>query len=139
MRPFARVALAVALVFAGTAHLSFARQSFQAQVPSWLPLDADFVVLASGFVELALGLGLAAVKRYRWQIGLLTSFFFVAIFPGNLSQWLTGTSAFGLETDQARFIRLFFQPMLVMWAIWSTSAIAGFRAWLVQRRMVSGL
>ena len=120
-RLLARVLLGAALVFAGTSHLTFARATFQAQVPTWLPIDADFVVVASGLVEIALGVWL--VSGFRAHLaGLVTAVFFIAIFPGNISQWLTHTSAFGLETDSARFIRLFFQPLLVLWALWSTGA-----------------
>jgi uncharacterized membrane protein len=56
--------------------------------------------------------------------GTITALFFIAIFPGNISQWLTQTDAFGLNTDEARLIRLFFQPLLVIWALTSTGAIA---------------
>jgi uncharacterized membrane protein len=117
-----RLLLGAALVFAGTAHLTFARASFQAQVPAWLPIDADFVVIASGQVEIALGLALILVSKRKQWVGIAVALFFVAVFPGNISQWLTGTSAFGLDTDQARFSRRFFQPLLVFWAIWSTDA-----------------
>jgi len=138
IKAIARTLLGLALVFAGTSHLTTARQTFRAQVPAWLPLDADFVVLASGVVEIGLGIGLVALTRFKWQFGLATALFFIAIFPGNLSQWITGTSAFGLDTDQARFIRLFFQPVLVLWAIWSTSAWRGLNAWLANRKDLAG-
>lgn len=118
----ARIALGLALLFAGTAHLTFQRSEFLAQVPRWVPLDADFVVLASGVVELLLGASLVALARQRVLVGLSVAAFFVAIFPGNLSQYMNGISAFGLDTDQARFVRLFFQPVLVAWALWSTGA-----------------
>ena len=121
-RTIARWLLGLALIYAGVGHLSFSRAEFQAQVPPWLPLDPDFVVLASGVVEIALGLGLIALKRYRAQLGWLTAAFFIAIFPGNIAQWLEGRDAFGLNTDQARLTRLFFQPLLVAWALWSTGA-----------------
>ena len=113
--------LGAALIFAGTSHLTFARATFQAQVPTWLPLDADFVVIASGVVEITLGLWLVSGFRAHFA-GLVTAAFFIAIFPGNISQWLTHTDAFGLNTDAARFTRLFFQPLLVLWALWSTGA-----------------
>ena len=120
-RLLARVLLGAALLFAGSAHLTFARQTFQAQVPTWLPMDADFVVIASGVVEITLGVWL--IGGYNAQLaGLITAAFFIAIFPGNISQWLTHTNAFGLDTDAARFTRLFFQPLLVLWALWSTGA-----------------
>jgi uncharacterized membrane protein len=117
------MALGLALTFAGTSHLSFSRETFKAQVPAWLPLDADFVVLASGVVEIVLGLWL--LSGFQKAIaGLITALFFIAIFPGNISQSLTHTDAFGLNSDEARFIRLLFQPLLVLWALWSTSAVA---------------
>ncbi len=123
-RLLARVALGAALVFAGISHLTFLRQEFQAQVPIWLPLDPDFVVLASGAVEITLGLGLLSSGRIGAYFGFVTALFFVAIFPGNINQYLQGIDAFGLSTDQARLTRLFFQPLLVVWALWSTSALA---------------
>jgi uncharacterized membrane protein len=118
----ARILLGSALIFAGVGHLTFARDTFQAQVPAWLPLDADFVVLASGVVEISLGLALTALGKRQAVVGTITALFFIAIFPGNISQYLTHTDAFGLSTDEARLIRLFFQPLLVLWALWSTGA-----------------
>ena len=122
VRQIARYLLGAALIYAGVSHFTFSRAEFQAQVPPWLPLDADFVVLASGAVEIALGFGLIFISRYRKQIGWLTAAFFLAIFPGNISQYLTQTDAFGLNTDEARAIRLAFQPLLILWALWSTAA-----------------
>jgi uncharacterized membrane protein len=107
--------------------LTFARDTFQAQVPAWLPLDADFVVLASGVVEISLGLALTTIGKRQAIVGTITALFFIAIFPGNVSQYLTHTDAFGLNTDEARLIRLFFQPLLVLWALWSTGAWAWIR------------
>jgi uncharacterized membrane protein len=120
MRFIARLLLGAALIFTGIGHLTFSRETFQAQVPSWLPLEADFVVVASGVLEIYLGLALTSLSKYQAQIGLLAAAFFVAIFPGNISQYLTHTDAFGLNTDEARFIRLLFQPLLVLWALWAT-------------------
>lgn len=122
VRHVARILLGAALIYAGIGHFTFSRLAFQAQVPPWLPLDPDFVVLASGAVEIALGLGLIFLSRYRKQIGWLTAAFFLAVFPGNISQYLTQTDAFGLNTDEARAIRLLFQPLLIIWALWATKA-----------------
>jgi uncharacterized membrane protein len=122
VRTAARVLLGVALTFAGISHLGSARQEFRAQVPQWLPLDADFVVLASGVVEILLGLSLVLLWRWKMWVGLAVAGFFIAIFPGNISQFVNGIDAFGLDTDEARGIRLLFQPLLVLWALWSTSA-----------------
>ena len=117
-----QVILGTALIYAGITHLTTNRTEFQAQVPTWVPLSADFVVLASGVVEIALGIALASLK-YRRQVGWITAAFFVAIFPGNISQYVNGIDAFGLDTDQARLTRLFFQPVLVLWALWATGVL----------------
>ncbi len=124
LRTIARVILGLSLIFAGIGHLGVSRQEFQAQVPVWLPLDADFVVVASGIVEILLGLGLLAFGRIIPWVGLATAAFFVAIFAGNINQYVEGIDAFGLDTDNARLTRLFFQPVLVLWALWSTRALS---------------
>ncbi|WP_102126403.1 DoxX family protein [Deinococcus planocerae] len=121
-RTVARILLGAALTLAGVGHLTTLRREFQAQVPGWLPLDPDFVVLASGVVEIVLGAALLALPRQRVTVGWVVAAFFVAVFPGNVSQYLTRTDAFGLNTDGARLTRLFFQPLLVLWALWSTGA-----------------
>ena len=122
VKGFARTALGVALTYAGITHLTTSRLEFQAQVPNWVPFSADFVVLASGVVEILLGLSLIFLVKYQVQVGWVVAVFFVAIFPGNISQYLNGIDAFGLDTDRARLTRLFFQPLLVLWALWATGA-----------------
>jgi uncharacterized membrane protein len=117
-----QVLLGAALIYAGITHLTTSRIEFQAQVPTWVPLSADFVVLASGVVEIVLGLALARLGRHRARVGWIVAAFFIAIFPGNISQYVNGIDAFGLDSDQARLTRLFFQPLLVAWALWSTGA-----------------
>ena len=113
------------LLSAGTSHLGSNRIEFLAQVPTWLPLEADFVVVASGLVEITLGALLITtaliLKRYRNIVGLLAAVFFILIFPGNINQYVNQIDAFGLDTDTKRLIRLFFQPPLVVWALWSTN------------------
>ena len=114
IKHIARTLLGAALAYAGITHLTTNRTEFLAQVPTWVPLDADFVVLASGVVEILLGLSLILLIKYQIQIGWITAAFFVAIFPGNISQYVNGIDAFGLDTDQARLTRLFFQPLLAV-------------------------
>lgn len=121
-RTAARMLLGGILVFAGVSHLTFAREEFVAQVPDWFPISDDPVVLVSGLVEISLGAALVAFGRGRIGVGLLAAAFFVAIFPGNIAQYVEHTDAFGLDTDRKRFIRLFFQPVLVAWALWATAA-----------------
>ena len=118
-----RILLGGFLILAGLGHLSGLRQEFLAQVPTWLPIDGELVVVLSGIVEIILGVGLIILPgRYRVIVGWATAAFFVIIFPGNISQYINQIDAFGLNSDLSRFIRLFFQPVLVIWALWSTGA-----------------
>lgn len=126
-----RIFLGVNLLFAGISHLTFARTEFLAQVPQWVPLDGDLVVVLSGIAEIILGAALIGLGRYRVLVGWVVAAFFVAVFPGNIAQYLNQIDAFGLVTDEARFIRLFFQPVLIAWALWSTGA---WQAWWASRQ-----
>ena len=125
-----RILLAFFLVFAGISHLTFGRIEFQAQVPDWVPLSKDLVVILSGIVEIALGLALIIWKKERIRVGFALALFFVLIFPGNIAQYLDGKDAFGLSSDSARFIRLFFQPVLIALALWSAGS---WKAWRIRR------
>ena len=126
IKSLAQIALGAFLLSAGISHLDSNRTEFLAQVPTWLPLDADFVVVASGLVEITLGVLLITTvlvfKKYRRQVGLITGIFFILIFPGNINQYVNQIDAFGLDTDTKRLIRLFFQLPLVIWALWSSGA-----------------
>jgi len=122
IRKATQILLGATLIYTGTLHLTTSRVEFQAQVPPWVPLSPDFVVLASGVVEIALGLSLISLQRRR-EAGIATALFFIAIFPGNISQFVNHIDAFGLDSDRARAIRLLFQPLLVLWALWSTGAL----------------
>jgi uncharacterized membrane protein len=116
------------LVVAGIGHLTAQRTEFRAQVPDWFPIDENVVVIASGLVEIALGVALIALPRHRVVVGTVVAAFFVVIFPGNVAQWVEGVDAFGLDTDAKRFARLFFQPVLVIWALGATGAWRAMRA-----------
>ncbi|GGI29263.1 DoxX family protein [Pedobacter mendelii] len=117
----AKILLGAGLIFAGIGHLTFARKAFQAQVPDWVPLKKDETVIQSGIAEIALGSALIlAPKKHQKVIGKIAAGLFIAVFPGNISQFTNSRSAFGLNTDAKRFARLFFQPVLVYWALKST-------------------
>ena len=130
----ARWLLGAALLLAGLSHLTVGREEFLNQVPPWLPIDGDVVVVASGIVEIALGLALLVLGRWRVPVGWLVALFFLAIFPGNIAQFTEGRDGFGLTTDVARGIRLLFQPLFVAWALWSTGAWSAYRSWRAGRR-----
>ena len=118
-----RIVLGVLMIIAAIGHATFQREEFQAQVPNWLPLSKDLVVVLSGLVELSLGLGMVLWKKQRVNVGIALAVFYILIFPGNVAQYINGISAFGLDTDNARLMRLFFQPVLILWALWSTGAL----------------
>lgn len=107
------------MAYAGVSHLTFARTSFRAQVPPWVPLPADTVVLASGVAELALGVALVTLPRQRRLTGRALAAFYAAVFPGNISQYAERRDAFGLDTDGKRLLRLFGQPALIAAALWA--------------------
>jgi len=127
LRRTPQIVLGAALAYAGISHLTTSRLTFRAQVPTLFKDYADFVVLASGVVEIALGLSLILLWKYRTQIGWLVAIFFTAVFWGNISQYINKVDAFGLNSDRARFIRLLFQPLLVTWALASTGAWKAFK------------
>lgn len=121
-----RILLGAMMILAGIGHLTFLRTEFLAQVPRWLPDNSsflDFVVLSSGVVEITIGLAMIFLVKHKIKVGFALAILYVLIFPGNISQYTNGIDAFGLDTDQKRFIRLFFQPVLILWALWSTGAL----------------
>lgn len=118
----ARILLGTNLIVAGISHLTFARHAFRAQVPDWVPLQKDDTVVYSGIAEIALGSSLVLTDNaHQETVGKVAASFFTAVFPGNISQYVNKRSAFGLDTDQKRLARLFFQPLLVYWALKSTN------------------
>lgn len=126
-----RIVLGVLMMLAAVGHFTFSRQEFQAQVPDWVPLSKDLVVILSGIVELLFGAAMVFWSKQKVRIGFMLAIFYILIFPGNIAQYVNGTDAFGLSTDQARLIRLFFQPVLIFWALWSTGALT---YWIERRR-----
>ncbi len=128
-----RIILGCFLVFAGYSHLTFNRIEFQAQVPDWVPLSKDLVVILSGVIEILLGLSILFWTKQRVKVGFTVAIFFLLIFPGNIHQYINGIDAFGaLDSDRARFLRLFFQPILIIWALWCTGA---WKAWRIRNKV----
>ena len=129
IRSLARWMLASLLVFAGLSHLFWARKGFRIAVPDWVAPDRagkDAVVLTSGVAEILLGAAAVAARpRERRRVGVAIAAFFVAVFPGNVHHWRSGRSVPFMRTDRARFLRLFLQPVLVAWALWSAAPDTG--------------
>lgn len=120
---FFRISLGAFMLLAAIGHLSFQRQEFQAQVPDWIPIGKDLTVILSGIVEMAFGVCMILWKKERIRIGIALAVFYILIFPGNIAQYTNRIDAFGLDSDNKRLIRLFFQPVLILWALWSTGAL----------------
>ncbi len=121
-----RILLGLTMIYAGTGHLTFRQIDFRAQVPTWLTTDADmisFVVWSSGILEILMGLVMVYGREVKVQIGLILALFYIAVFPGNINQYVNHIDAFVLTTDRARFLRLLFQPVFVLWALWSSGAL----------------
>ena len=126
-----RIVLGAFMLYAGIGHLSFLRTEFQAQVPTWITTDAgfmDFIVVASGVVEIIFGALMLYGGKFKLKTGIALAIFYILIFPGNINQYVNEIDSFGLDTDRQRLIRLIFQPVLIIWALWSTGAITYLRA-----------
>ena len=122
-----RVILGIAMLYIGIGHLTFSRIEFQAQVPTWLTSEEnliDFVILASGVVEIIFGALMVWGGKLKVKTGIALAIFYILIFPGNINQYVNGIDAFNLNTDTKRLVRLFFQPLLLLWALWSTGGLS---------------
>lgn len=127
MKYVIRIGLGLFMLFAGIGHLTYARETFQAQVPDWIPMSKDFVVLASGVVEILLGLAMVFLAKQKQTVGLALALFYILVFPGNISQYLEHRDGFGLDTDTKRLLRLLFQPVLIFLSLYSTDALQKFK------------
>ncbi len=121
-----RILLGCFMILAAIGHFTFQRVAFQAQVPDWVPLNKDLVVILSGVVELVLGLAMVFLTKYKTYAGWSLALFFLLVFPGNVAQYINKIDFGPLNTDSTRFIRLLFQPVLIVWVLWSTGA---WKAW----------
>ena len=111
------------MLYAGIGHLTFLRESFQEQVPTWITTDEgfmDFIILSSGIVEIAFGALIVRGGKLKVETGIALAIFYILVFPGNINQYVNQIDSFGLDTDSKRLIRLFFQPVLILWALWSS-------------------
>lgn len=120
MKNLIRIGMGLMMIAAGIGHLTFVRKTFQVQVPDFVPFPKDFTVLASGVVEIALGLMLVIGGKKKKEFGLFLAIFFVLIFPGNIHQYTEKLDGFGLDSDSKRRARLFMQPLLIALVLYVT-------------------
>jgi uncharacterized membrane protein len=129
---FFRIFLGLIMIYIGIAHLTFRRVEFQAQVPVWITQNENFIdiiVIVSGYIEIIFGVTLIFLKKYKSYIGIALAIFFILIFPGNINQYIYEIDALRLDSNEKRFYRLLFQPVLVLWALWSSGGLK----YLIQR------
>lgn len=122
-----RIVLGAFMLYAGIGHLTFLKEEFYAQVPTWITTSKDamdIIVFVSGIIEIVFGILLILGGKLKIKTGIALAIFFVLIFPGNINQYAQSIDAFGLDSDTKRMVRLFFQPVLIIWALWSTNALA---------------
>lgn len=129
-----RILLGAILLYSGISHLTWNKTAFLAQVPNILPFAPSVTVLLSGIAEIVLGAALIVLPKFKAAAGMLTAIYFVAIFPGNVAQYMNGIDSFGLNSDQSRLIRLFFQPVLILWALWSAGAFRSLKELIADRK-----
>lgn len=130
IKNIARIVLGIIMLGAGILHMTTLRQEFQDLVPQSLTTDdqiKDFLVLASGVAEILLGLATIFWIKQMPKVGIALALFLVLVFWGNIAQFINHIDAFNLDTDEKRFIRLLFQPPLILWALWSTNALTYFK------------
>ena len=100
------------LVIGGIAHFNNTEFYIKA-MPSFLPFG-EFIVYASGVIEILLGLLLVISKTSR-NAAFAIIVLFIAIFPANVNMYLNH-SDFPEMSETALLIRLPIQLLLIGWA-----------------------
>ena len=127
-----RILLGLIMIYIGIGHLTFLQITFQAQVPSWLTKQKnliDLIIITSGIIEIILGILMVVGGKLKVKTGIFLAIFYVLIFPGNINQYVNEIDAFNLNTDTSRFMRLLFQPILVLLALFSSGGL-----WFLKNR-----
>jgi len=125
-----RILLGILLIFIGIGNLTFMRTSFLTQVPNWIPMHPDMVVLLFGVVEIILGASLLFIFEQRTTVGWIVALFLIAVFLGNIAQLANHTYTFGLNSGLLLWLGLPFQTLLIALVMWSTEA------WIERRRKI---
>jgi uncharacterized membrane protein len=118
LREAARFGLATAMIVAGVAHWLLPAPFLQ-HLPPWVPA-AEVLIVLSGGVEVALGLGLLLRPRRRRWSGLALAAYLIAVFPANVYVALADVDVEGQPGGPYPWLRLPLQALFVAWALWST-------------------
>ncbi len=125
-----RLAMSIALVAVGTDHW-LTTERYLPMMPPWIGFHRELVLL-TGAAEIA-GAFALLVPRLRRLAGWCLAVYFVAVFPANVHNMLTGPTLPGLpEADWYYRVRLAFQPLFIWWALFSVGVVR----WPFARRHV---
>lgn len=121
-----RLAMAVALLMAGTDHL-LTPERYLAMMPGYLPYPLQ-LVLFTGVCELAGAIGLL-LPRLRRYAAIALAIYFVCVFPANIKNALDGLQVEGLPAATWYYwLRLPFQPLIILWALYAGELIGRVKA-----------
>jgi uncharacterized membrane protein len=120
VRDAARVAMALAFVFAGASHF-VTPAPFVQHLPTWVP-ERHAVIYLSGLVEVALGLALLRATRWRAEVAVLIALYLLAVFPANVYVAVRDVAVDGQPGGWYPWVRLPFQALFIGWVLWSAGA-----------------
>jgi uncharacterized membrane protein len=123
VRSSARIGMAIAMIFAGAAHLLMPTPFLQ-HLPPWTPF-AEAIIVLTGLIEIGFGAALLVLSPpWRRRTGLALAAYLVAVFPGNLYVAVAGIDVDGQPGGWYPWLRLPVQAILIAWALWSTRPAA---------------
>jgi uncharacterized membrane protein len=97
-------------------------ETFLPIVPTWVPFPAQ-VVLATGICEIAGGSALLT-NRLRRLAGVMLALYAICVFPSNIKHAIEGIDLPPVPNSWwYHGPRLALQPVLVWWALFSSSVI----------------
>jgi uncharacterized membrane protein len=120
-RDAGRLAMAVAMVFAGVSHFAMP-DPFVQHLPEWVPSRLS-VIYATGALEVLLGLGLLGPARYRPAVALALVAYLIAVFPANVYVAVADVPVEGQPGGPYPWLRLPFQALYIAWIVWSVPGV----------------
>ena len=135
LRDAARVAMALAFVFAGASHVVMPTPFVQ-HLPTWVP-ERHALIYLTGLVEVALGLGLLGPRRWQRPVAALIALYLLAVFPSNVYVAVADVAVDGQPGGLYPWLRLPFQALFILWVLWSAHALPATRRITRMRAMAA--
>jgi uncharacterized membrane protein len=120
-RQAARLGIAVAMAFAGVAHLLMPTPFVQ-HLPTWVPMREE-LIFVTGLLEIALGAALLLRQPLRRRAGIALAGYLVAVFPSNIYVAVAQVEVDGQPGGAYAWGRLPFQLLFIAWALWSSREV----------------